>query len=532
MLGRRRGQLTLADMDRWYEKIAANSWYRRMRSWSNANLSDDAFTEWYSPIGRPSIPPSYMVTLTLIQLRQGWSDREVVDEAYFDDRVKFALGVGRVPEITCDHSTVCKYRKRFFESELGRQMLGYTLGSAADAGVLEDDEDLVDSLPVAGAVPRQGTYVLIYRAIGRVLAEAAEAHCAVPELRRDDYGQRRKPGITWGQEAARRGLLEDLVADGRQLVASLGSGEHPPSLSQAVDLLRLVVEQDITTDGQGRVEIARATARDRVISVTDPDMRHGRKTSSQKYNGYKGHVLVQNVTSDKPRLVTATKATAANVPDGDVVAELVELRRELTGKAPEQVMGDTSYGSMEVRDRVAEVAPETRVEAPVPPVSSAQGRFSKVDFQIDTEAHTVTCPAGHTVDYQPKKDIDGHKRSQQVHFPDDMCANCPLRGSCVKGNKGRTVTVRFDEVRMQAERARQQDPEWQSHYRERSRVEHVNARLAQHGGRRARARGLLRLDWQLAMAAALHNIEELTRVLGSAWRPKGVFRPHCAQMAQ
>jgi transposase len=532
LLGRRRGQVSIADVDGWYKKIPHNSFWRRIHDWSGTTLSDDQFADWYAPTGRPSIPPSYMLTLILIQLRFGWSDREVVENAYFDDRVKFALGVSRMPEITCEHSTVCRYRARFLAAGMGRQILRETLQAAAERGLLGDEEDLVDSFPIAGAAARQGTHVLIYRAIGRVLAEAAEAKVEVPALGRSDYGRRRKPQIAWRNDTARQALLEELVEDGRLLCARLGAVDLPESLGQAVEILHMVVEQDIETDDKGRVTIARKTAPDRVISVSDPDMRHGRKTSSQKYDGYKGHLLTANTTADQPRLITAAAATAANVADGAVLAELLKQRAELTGSMPHKVMGDTAYGGVETRERVARVAPDTRVEAPVPPAVAAGGRYAKTDFTIDLEAHTVTCPAENTIVYTPKKMILGHKDTQSVRFPAKMCEACPLRAGCVGAKRGgRTITIRADEAEIRVLRARQADPAWQAHYCERSRVEHVNQCVCHHGGRRARGCGQAKVDWQLAMVAALHNIEELARVLGSAWWPPRLLRPQCLQTA-
>jgi hypothetical protein len=63
-------------------------------------------------------------------------------------------------------------------------------------------------------------------------------------------------------------------------------------------------------------------APDRVISTVDDAMRHGRKTTSVKRDGYKAHVLTTNGASDEPHLVTAVVVTPANVADGDVTARL------------------------------------------------------------------------------------------------------------------------------------------------------------------------------------------------------------------
>jgi len=530
MLGRRSRQLSIADVDGWQNRIPRQSVWYRMREWSKAHLTDEAFAEFYSRHGRPSIPPSYMVTLLLLQVRQGWSDREAVESAMFDDRVKFALGVSRMPEIQCDHSTLARYRSRFLETDMGRALLGETFSEAAEMGLLGNDEDLVDSFPVAGRARRQSTHVLIYRAIGRVLSEANEAGLAVPALTRSDYGQHRKSAIDWRDDRNREALLEDLVRDGRILVKAFGASEVL-SVRQAADLLSLVVEQDIPDAPDGHVRIAEKTARDRILSVEDPEMRHGRKTASQKFNGYKGHVLVQNGEPDEAHLVTAIVASPANRSDGELLPTLLTERGHLTGQMPRTVQGDTAYGSMGVRDRAREVSPDTAIEAPVPPASGQQGRFGKGAFRIDTEAHTVTCPAGRVVTYEPKVFLPGHKATQAVHFPTSMCQACPLRPQCISGKKGRTVTISADESRIQRERKRQETPEWRSHYRTRSRVEHANARLTRHGARHARGHGLARLTLQLQLAAVVHNIDEMCRVRGVAWPLRRTFRPQCPQMA-
>lgn len=531
MLGKRSGQMTIADADLWYERISKRSVWYRMRQWSQSCLKDEAFAGWYAEDGRPSIPPSYIVTLMFLQIRMGWSDREATEAAMFDDRVKFALGMSRMPDIRPDRSTLCRYWARFLTEEMGRQLLAETLHQAADLGLLGNDEDLVDSFMIAGAAARQGTLVLIYRAIGRVLAEVAEAGLTAPALSRQDYGLRKKPAIAWREARARQALLEDLVADGRKLAAHFERGKVPESLWQAIELLRLVVEQDITTDPDGRVQIAQRTAADRVISTVDPEMRHGRKSSSRKFDGYKGHVMVQNADPSGAHLVTAAVATPGNVPDGDVLAELVEQRRDLTGEAPGRVMGDSAYGSIDVRDRVSEVAPTTVVEAPLPPSNPPPGRIAKTEFTIDMAQHTVTCPNGYTIAFTPKKAIAGHKQTQEVRFPTPVCQMCPLRSQCIgSAKRGRTVTIHRDEARMQVLRAQQASPEWQSHYRERSRVEHRNQRLTRNGARRARWFGTARATLQLQMAAAMHNIEELGRVLEDAWPPRW-FRPQCPQTA-
>lgn len=62
-----------------------------MQDWSARHPPDERLATWYAEEGRPSIPPSYVVTLLWLQLVYGWSDRQAVDNARFDGRVTFAL---------------------------------------------------------------------------------------------------------------------------------------------------------------------------------------------------------------------------------------------------------------------------------------------------------------------------------------------------------------------------------------------------------------------------------------------------------
>ena len=506
-------QLSFADTDGWYEKIPKKSFWYRIRAWADENLRDSMFAHMYSEIGRPSVPPTYMTVLMIIQTREGWSDGQAIEAAMFDDRVKYALGVSRTPEVSCDRSTLCKFRARALVNDLDRAILKQSLLGAATAGLLADDEDLVDSYMVSGAAAKQGTFLLIHQAIRGVLWQAACERVTVPTLRRDDYAIRRKPDIDWTDESQRNQLLEDLVTDSRTLTTAL---KDQPGLSeelkQKLDLLCAVTGQDIETLPDGTVRIAQRVAKDRIISVVDEEMRHGHKTTSAKTDGYKTHLMTPNVTSDQPRLVTSVVVTGANVPDGDVVGELVAERTYLTGAAPKQMMGDTAYGSEAVQERVREVSKETSVVAPVPPAVNKAGHFSKSDFVIDTDAHTVTCPAGHTISYVPKKPRPNMKPKQVVFMDEAKCQECPLRAQCVNGKGPRSIRVRADEKQVQEKRAKQRTSEWTEHYRERSRVEHVNENMVRHGGREARYFGKRKTEFQERMCATGHNINELARV--------------------
>jgi hypothetical protein len=75
-------------------------------------------------------------------------------------------------------------------------------------------------------------------------------------------------------------------------------------------IARVIESQNVTLDSQGAPNLAKAVAKDRRISIEDPDMRHGRKSRSKKIDGYKRHVL-KDLESG---VVCAVALTRANTP--------------------------------------------------------------------------------------------------------------------------------------------------------------------------------------------------------------------------
>jgi hypothetical protein len=69
---------------------------------------------------------------------------------------------------------------------------------------------------------------------------------------------------------------------------------------------------------------------------------------------------------------------------------------------------------------------DIEVLAPVPEAPVAEGRLAKRDFHIDTDAGTVTCPAGHVADIATAP--SGQRRAI---FAPSVRAACPLRDRCL-----------------------------------------------------------------------------------------------------
>ena len=503
------------------EAVADDSVYALLHRERDNLFPDEFFADLFTSTGRRSVPPSIVACVIVLQKLGGLSDREAVERFTYDARWRYAAGVGGWEHGPTGfaHTVLVDMRARLRDSHDPDRIKRATTDVAADAGLLGLRRAL-DSAPLFDAVATMDTVTLVRSAIRGLLRVcggdlAAEVRAVLS--RDDDYVAAGKPVCDWDDAAARELLVDGLVRDGLATLAVLEDRKLSPPVAEAAQLLATVVGQDVDLGDDGVFRVARRVARDRVISTVDPDARHGHKTSSRKYDGYKGHVAVD----PDSEIITATAVTPANTGDADVTDDLLgefthgdesdaaaatgppadaDGHAAVDGDDEQQphVYGDAAYGSGDNLALLHKIGAKAMTK--VQPATAPGGRFAKDRFDIDLDAGTVTCPGQHTATLRGPADGIREARFGTV------CATCPLRADCTTSTAGRTVKVGPHERLLAAARAEQADPAWQADYRaNRPKVERKLAHLVRrwHGGRRARMRGRQRVaqDWDLNAAA-------------------------------
>lgn len=475
---------------------------------------DAMFADLYESTGRRSVPPQIVATVMLLQRWHGLSDREAVAAFQFDMRWKYACGGLDVDYPGFAHTVLVYTRARLAKSDRPRRIFEVTLEAARAAGLVSAKR-VLDSTPLYDAVATQDTVTMIRSAIRRLLAAAdsdLEAELRSVLARDDDYGSGGKPVCDWDDADARADLVAALAADAQGCLAVLDGRDLSEAVTEIGELLATVVGQDLEEGDDGRFRIARRVAKDRVISTVDPDARHGHKTASRGFDGYKGHIA----EDPDSEIITDTTVTAGNVGDGSVAETLIEDL--LAPDDPDDdavVYGDSAYGGGEFQQRLEDEGIESKCRTQPP--SAPKGRFGKDQFRIDLEADTVTCPNDVTVTIRRGADGTG------IAYFAGACADCPLRDSCTEAAGGRTIRVGVFEAALARARERQQAGEWQDDYRAtRPKVERKLGHLMRrrHGGRRARVRGTPKVDADFNLLAAAANVARLA-VLGLRATPSG-----------
>jgi len=321
--------------------------------------------------------------------------------------------------------------------------------------------------------------------------------------------------IEWSDENERANVVDALAQAAVHAVREIRrrldevDTEHRQWLLQRCAHVLRVVENDLETDKNGRLIIAERVAKDRLISLTDPMARHGRKTQSKTFDGFKLH-LVGDVVSG---LIASLTVTPGNVHD-NVPAHRLFARAKRLHTAIAEILGDTAYGSAELR-HTSRKDLGLKIIAPPPPVSVDEGRLSRADFKVDFEANDVTCPAGH----QATSSYTTWSTAAQAHLPVfkwsvELCSTCPLRAQCRGEQKGghRLILHSF-EKELRAARETWADPATRQAYRARSQCERLVNQLVRHGARNARAWGIQAAHLQGHLIAARCNLGLLARRL-------------------
>ncbi len=121
---------------------------------------DEAFADLFDEHkGRRSVPPSVVATVMVLQRLEGLSDREAVERYCFDNRWRYAAGVGGYDSnswTSFAHTVLVDMRERLRRSERPDRIFEAALGAAKDAGLV-DRKRALDSTPLYDAVATMDT---------------------------------------------------------------------------------------------------------------------------------------------------------------------------------------------------------------------------------------------------------------------------------------------------------------------------------------------------------------------------------------
>ncbi|HET9775878.1 MAG TPA: IS1182 family transposase [Gemmatimonadaceae bacterium] len=494
---------------------------------SRHELFDDGFQAelegMYRDTGAGASPvaPALLAMATLLQCYHGVSDAEAVELTVVDLRWQMVLDRIGSADAAFAQDTLREFRERLIRTEMDRRLLERTVEFARRTKAFDwkklpkDLRVAIDSSPLEGAGRVEDTINLLAHAAHKVIMCAADLLNWSPEKVATAAGiplllessVKKALDLEWSDPDAKGQAVDILARQIDSLEAwlreKLPEEMKAPPLKEHVDTLAQIRTQDLEPDpsGGGKTRIRQGVAAERRVSIEDADMRHGRKSKTKLFNGYKRHIALDLDTD----LIVAGAITPANRPEEEAApllkADIDEMRRRIG-----ELHIDRGYIASTVVDEVIADGGEVICKPWVP----RNGKlFTKADFKINMRDMTITCPAG---------EVERIDLGADVEFDARTCARCLLRPQCTTAgpDAGRSVTIADNERLQHRLRKLIATPRGRRRLRERIPVEHSLAHVGRRQSRRARYRGTRKNLFDLRRTAAVQNLEAIDRRLAGA----------------
>jgi len=465
--------------------------------------------------GKEPVPPAFLAMVLLLQGFLGLSDADAVEATMLDLRWQMVLDCLGATEPAFSQGALQAFRERLIAHDMDRRILERTVELARATKefdwkkVPKTLRVAIDSAPLEGAGRVEDTLNLLAHSARKVVeCVAGLLHWAPERVCREARiplllapSVKAALDLDWSDPAQKASAVKSLFIELENLkdwlTANLAEELKKPPLTEEVATLQQLMDQDLEPDPNGGgMKIREGVAEDRRVSVEDAEMRHGRKSKTKRFNGYKRHIA----TDLDSGLILAGAITPANRPEEEAAPE---LQRDivLQGLAISELNIDRGYVASPLVDEILGAGGDVICK---PWVARNGMAFTKAAFKLNLRDFTITCPAGET---------ERIEFGSVVEFDPEACDHCQLRAKCTAATpgNGRTVAIAENERLQHRLRKQMATPRGRAKLRERVSIEHKLAHLVRRQGRRARYKGVRKNLFDLRRAAAIQNLETLQR---------------------
>jgi len=497
-------------------------------------FTDADFADLYPKRGQPAYAPWRLALVTLMQFREGLSDRQAADavRARIDWKYLLALDLA---DPGFDRSVLCEFRGRLLGNAAVDRLLARGLDATREDGLLKaGGRQRTDSTHVLAAIRSLNRLELVAETLRAALNDIAALapdwlRAFAPSTWHERYDkrveERRMPEVGPKRDA----YVAQVGADGFRLLDTLARSDAPSDAAAlpAIKTLCRVWARHFERikggqDGGARLRPVRGRgAGDRVESPYDTEARYRTKASTT-WTGYMVH-FTETCDAGAPRLVVHADTTPANVHEAPRTAP---IHAALAAKnlAPSEHLVDSAYVSaghlITAREQHGiDLVGPTRQNLSWQ--SHTEGAFSAADFTVDWDQQKVRCPEGKdSAGWYKDVKRPGQRAMVRAQFRAADCRGCASRSRCTRSlspKQGRVVAIlpRQEHDALAAARAREGTAEGRRLYAQRQGIESTLSQAVRAFGlRRTRYRGLAKTGLQHAATAAAINLDRLAAWFG------------------
>jgi transposase len=386
--------------------------YGLLRDRLGAVFADTDFADLYPTLGQPAYAPWRLALVTLMQFREGLSDRQAAEAVRSRIDWQYWLAL-ELADAGFDFSVLCEFRARLLQHGATERLLARLLDAAREGGLLKArGQQRTDSTHVLAAVRDLNRLELLAETLRAALNAIAVAapdwvHALAPLEWHERYDRRIEDMRLPASGPKRDAYAVQVGVDGVRLLDALDGVEPPAGVRTlpAIAVLRCVWARhferagtgpgDTITGGDhagGRVQLRPAQGRgpgDRVESPDDTEARFRAKAGTN-WTGYRVH-LTETCDKGRPHLVVHADTTPANVHEA-MRTEPIHEALAAKGLAPSEHLADAGYISAGLiviareRHRIDLIGPARPDQSWQ---KQAEGAFRATDFTVDWDRRVV-----------------------------------------------------------------------------------------------------------------------------------------------
>jgi len=464
--------------------VPPGHFYRHLEAKLDLAFVRDLVHGTYKEGGRPSIDPIVFFKLQLVMFFESLrSERELVRVAADRLSVRWYLGYD-LDEALPDHSSLTRIRRRYGLATFRRFF-----------------ETIVEQCQAAGLIWGKE----LYFDATQVNANAS-IHSIAPRFAVEAH-------------------LDQLFTDDEPVQLN-PTGDQAPPIELPVALPEAKRDQLVQANEERHDWLARDGAPDRTIrragyqrrsdfeaSATDPDAALMALKKGGLHFGYHDHYVVDG---GKARIILGVLVTPADVMENQPFLDLLWRACRRWRIKPRQVIGDTTYGTIE--NIVAVEDQGIRAYVPLPDFDGRTAFYGASRFTYEPDADQYRCPQTQVLRRHTAKYSEGvvAYRAEAA-----TCNACPLKAACTTSNQGRLIHRSLYAEYIDRVRGYHQTAAYQRAMGKRKVwVEPLFGEAKDwHGLRRFRLRRLWKVNVEALMIATGQNLKRLLRKRGWGRRP-------------
>jgi transposase len=466
------------------ELVPASNFYRHLEAKLDLGFVRDLVSDTYKECGRPSVDPRVFFKLQLVMFFEGIrSERELVRIAADRLSVRWFLGYDLDEELP-DHSSLTRIRKRYGLTVF-RRFFETIVEQCHEAGLIWGKELYFDA-----------TQVKANASLDSIAPRfAVEAHLG--ELFTDEEAD--GPGPI-DAESRPIELPVPISEVEREQLARANEDRHDWLARDGTP------DRTIIRDGYRRRS-------DFEASAMDPDAALMAVKKGGLHFGYHDHYAVDG---GKARIILEVLVTPADVMENQPFLDMLWRVCFRWRIRPDQVTGDTTYGTIE--NIVAVEDQGVRAYVPLPDFDQRTPYYGASRFTYDPERDEYRCPEGQVLRRKTAKYTEG----VVVYRADAATCNaCPLKAACTESSQGRQVHRSLYAEYLDRVRAYHETAAYEKAMAKRKVwVEPLFGEAKDwHGLSRFRLRRLWKVNIEALLIATGQNLKRLLRKRGWGRRP-------------